>query len=39
MLGTIAVWLAFARNKRDVLMLGTFLLVTVLATLVWNVIP
>lgn len=39
MLGTVAVWLALARDKRDVLMLGAFLLLTGLATLVWNLVP
>jgi len=38
MLGTVAVWLALARDKRDVLMLGAFLLFTALATLVWNIL-
>jgi hypothetical protein len=39
MLGTVAVWLALARDKRDVLMLGAFLLFTALATVIWNIIP
>lgn len=39
MLGTAAVWLALARDKRDVLMLGAFLLFTALATVIWNIIP
>jgi hypothetical protein len=39
MLGTVAVWLDLARDKRDVLMLGAFLLLTALATLIWNIIP
>ena len=39
MLGTVTVWLALSRDKRDLLMLGTFLLFTALATLVWNIIP
>ena len=39
MLGTIAVWLALARTKRDMLMLGAFLLFTVLATFIWNILP
>ena len=39
MLGTVAVWLALARDKRDVRMLGAFLLLTGLATLVWNLVP
>jgi type II secretory pathway component PulM len=39
MLGTVAVWLVSARDKRDVLMLGAFLLLTGLAALVWNLVP
>ena len=39
MLGTVAVWLVLARDKRDLLMLGAFLLFTALATLIWNIIP
>lgn len=39
MLGTVAVWLALARNKRDYLMLGAFLVFTALATLIWNIVP
>jgi hypothetical protein len=39
MLGTVAVWLALARDKRDLLMLGTFLLFTTLATVIWNIVP
>jgi hypothetical protein len=39
MLGTVAVWLALARDKRDVLMLGAFLLFTALATVIWNILP
>ena len=39
MLGTVAVGLALARDKRDLLMLGGFLLFTALATLVWNIVP
>jgi hypothetical protein len=39
MLGTVAVSLALARDKRDVLMLGAFVLFTALATLIWNILP
>ena len=39
MLGTVVVWLALARDKRDLLMLGAFLLFTALATVIWNIIP
>jgi hypothetical protein len=39
MLGTVAVWLALARNKRDYLMLGAFLLFMALGTLIWNIVP
>ena len=39
MLGTVTVWLALARDKRDVKMLGAFLLFTALATLIWNMVP
>lgn len=39
MLGAVALWLALARNKREVLMLGAFLLFTAVATVVWNIIP
>ncbi len=39
MLGTVAVGLALARDKRDVLMLGGLLLFTALATLGWNLVP
>ena len=39
MLGTAAVWLALARDKRDVWMLGAFLLFTSLATVIWNILP
>ena len=39
MLGTVAVWLALARNKRDYLMMGALLIFTALATLIWNIVP
>jgi hypothetical protein len=39
MLGTVAVWLALARNKRDYLMLVGFFVFTALATLIWNIVP
>jgi hypothetical protein len=39
MLGTAAVWLVLARNKRDHLMLGAILLLTALATFTWNIAP
>lgn len=39
MLMIVAVWLALARNKREGLILGAFLLVTAVATVVWNIIP
>ena len=39
MLGTVAAWLALNRDKRGLRMLGVVLLVIVLATLAWNLIP
>ena len=39
MLGNVAVWLVLARAKRDLMMLGAFLLLTALATLTWNIMP
>jgi hypothetical protein len=39
MLGTVAVWLVMAREKRGLLMLGALLLFMALATLSWNLIP
>jgi hypothetical protein len=39
MLGTAAVWLVLARNKRDHLMLAALLLLTALATFIWNIVP
>ena len=39
MLGTVAVCLALSHNKRAHLMLGAFLLFTLLATLIWNLVP
>jgi hypothetical protein len=38
-LGTTAVWLVVAHNKRDHLMLGALLLLTALATFIWNIVP
>ena len=39
MLGPLAVWIVLARDKRDVLMFGALLLLTGLATLIWNIVP
>ena len=39
MLGTVAVWLTLARNKRDYLILGAFMVFTALATFIWNIVP
>lgn len=39
MLGTAAVWLALARNKRDYALFGAFLIFTAVATLIWNIVP
>jgi hypothetical protein len=39
MLSTAGVWLVLARNKRDYLMLGALLLLTTLATFIWNIVP
>jgi hypothetical protein len=39
MLGTVAVWLVIACEKRGLLMLGALLLFMALATLGWNLIP
>jgi hypothetical protein len=39
MLGSVGVWLALARNKRDLTTLVALLVFVAAATLVWNVIP
>jgi len=39
MVGPVAVALAVARTKRDVVMFGGFMLFTALATLIWNILP
>lgn len=39
MLGTVVVWLAAARDKRGLMMLGAFLLLVVFAVLAWNLAP
>ena len=39
MLSTVAVWLVLARDNRDLMMLGACLLLTALATLIWNIMP
>ena len=39
MLGTVVVWLAMARDKRGLIVVGVFLLLVVVAVLVWNLIP
>jgi hypothetical protein len=39
MLANVAVWLVLARDKRGLLMFGTFLLFTALATVIWNIVP
>ena len=39
MVGPVAVAVLLARTKRDVVMLGGFLLFTALATFIWNILP
>lgn len=39
MLGPVAVWIVSARDKRELLMFGAFLLLTGLATLIWSIAP
>jgi hypothetical protein len=39
MLAPVAVWIVLARDKRELLMFGAFLLLTGLATLIWNLVP
>jgi hypothetical protein len=38
-LGYVALWLATSGRKRELQILGTFLLFVILATLAWNLIP
>ena len=39
MLSEVMVWFAATRDKRGPQMLGVFLVIVVLAVLVWNIIP
>ena len=39
MLSEIGVWLALRRDKNGLAILGAFLLLMVLAVLIWNLIP
>ena len=39
MVGPLAVWIVLAREKRELLMFGALLLLTGLATLIWNIVP
>jgi type II secretory pathway component PulM len=39
MLSEVLVWFAATRDKHGLLLLGVFLLLVVLAVLVWNIIP
>jgi len=39
MLGTIVLWMAVARDKRGLMMVGAFMLLVVLAVIAWNLAP
>ena len=39
MLGTVVLWMAMARDKRGLMMVGAFALFVVLAVVAWNLIP
>ena len=39
MLGFVTAWFALTRDKGGLLMVGVLLLLMILATLVWNLVP
>lgn len=39
MLSTVVLWMAMARDKRGLMMVGVFLLLVVLAVIAWNLAP
>ena len=39
MLGTVALWMAMARDTRGLVMVGVFVLLIVLAVIAWNLAP